>query len=554
MATPTTTLVDNDPIKKDFRKFLWIVWSTLNLPDPTPIQYDMGSYLQTGPRRCVVEAFRGIGKSWITSAYVVWLLYCDPQHKILVVSASKERADAFSTFTKRLINEIELLTHLRTKNGQRDSVIAFDVGPSLPDHSPSVKSVGINGQLTGSRANTIIADDVEVSNNSATQTMRDKLSEAIKEFDAVLKPNGRVIYLGTPQTEMSIYNLLPERGYEIRIWPSRYPTDKQAAMYQGRLAPFIEHRRADQQGMPTEPDRFTKIDLMEREASYGKAGFALQFMLDTTLSDADKYPLKLADLCVAALNPRKGWADLAWASGPAQIVQDVPVVGFTGDKFYRPMWFSDEMYEYTGAVLAIDPSGRGKDETAYAVVKMLNGYLYATQCGGFKGGYDDLTLTKLANLAKIEKVNMIVVESNFGDGMFSKLLAPFVNKAHPVSIEEVRHNTQKEVRIIDTLEPVMMQHRLIIDEKLIKEDYESAPEPSYSLFYQMTRLTKDRGAIIHDDRLEALAMAVNYWTEQMDADSETIAAQQKLDAFNGEIQKFIDQAVGGGKSVGDKWF
>jgi len=554
MATPNTTLVDNDPIKKDFRKFLWIVWSTLNLPDPTPIQYDMGSYLQTGPRRCVVEAFRGIGKSWITSAYVVWLLYCDPQHKILVVSASKERADAFSTFTKRLINEIEILSHLRTKNGQRDSVIAFDVGPSLPDHSPSVKSVGINGQLTGSRANTIIADDVEVSNNSATQTMRDKLSEAIKEFDAVLKPNGRVIYLGTPQTEMSIYNLLPERGYEIRIWPSRYPTDKQAAMYQGRLAPFIEHRRADQQGMPTEPDRFTKIDLMEREASYGKAGFALQFMLDTTLSDADKYPLKLSDLCIAALNPRKGWADLAWASGPAQIVQDVPVVGFTGDKFYRPMWFSDEMYEYTGAVLAIDPSGRGKDETAYAVVKMLNGYLYATQCGGFKGGYDDKTLTKLANLAKIEKVSMIVVESNFGDGMFSKLLSPFVNKAYPVSIEEVRHNTQKEVRIIDTLEPVMMQHRLIIDEKLIKEDYESAPEPSYSLFYQMTRLTKDRGAIIHDDRLEALAMAVNYWTEQMDADSETIAAQQKLDAFNGEIQRFMDQAVGGKKSVGDKWF
>jgi len=550
MATP----VVDDPIRQDFRKFLWIVWHTLNLPDPTPIQYDMGSYLQTGPRRCVIEAFRGIGKSWITSAYVVWLLYCDPQHKILVVSASKERADAFSTFTKRLINEIEILAHLRTKNGQRDSVIAFDVGPSLPDHSPSVKSVGINGQLTGSRANTIIADDVEVSNNSATQTMRDKLSEAIKEFDAVLKPNGRVIYLGTPQTEMSIYNLLPERGYEIRIWPSRYPTDKQAAMYQGRLAPFIEHRRANQEGSPTEPDRFTKLDLMEREASYGKAGFALQFMLDTTLSDADKYPLKLADLCVANLNPKKGWADLAWAAGPAQIVQDVPVVGFTGDKFYRPMWFSDEMYDFTGSVLAIDPSGRGKDETAYAVVKMLNGYLYATQCGGFKGGYDDQTLTKLATLAKIEKVSMIIVESNFGDGMFSKLLAPFVNKVHPVSIEEVRHNTQKEVRIIDTLEPVMMQHRLIIDEKLIKEDYDSAPEPSYSLFYQMTRLTRQRGAIIHDDRLEALAMAVNYWTEQMDADSESIAAQQKLDAFNNEIERFMDHAMGTKNSTGDVWF
>ena len=540
MATP----VVNDPIKKDFRKFLYIVWKTLNLPDPTPIQYDMGNYLQVGPRRCVVEAFRGIGKSWITSAYVVWLLYCDPQHKILVVSASKERADAFSTFTKRLINEIDLLQHLRTKNGQRDSVIAFDVGPAMPDHSPSVKSVGISGQLTGSRANTIIADDVEVTNNSATQTMRDKLSEAIKEFDAVLKPSGRVIYLGTPQTEMSIYNLLPERGYEIRVWPARYPTDKQSAMYQGRLAPFIELNRASQETLPTEPDRFTKTDLMEREASYGKAGFALQFMLDTTLADADKYPLKLSDLMVTALNPKKGWADLAWASGPTQVVENVPIVGFTGDKFYRPMWMSDDMLDFTGSVLAIDPSGRGKDETAYAVVKMLNGYLYVTRIGGFVGGYSDKTLTSLSTVAKQESVNMVIVESNFGDGMYVKLLTPILNRIHRVTIEEVRHSTQKEMRMIDTLEPVMMQHRLIVDEKLIKEDYDSAPEPSYSLFYQMTRLTRDRGAIIHDDRLDALSMAVAYWTEQMDADSESLASMQKTEAFNREIERFMDHAVG----------
>lgn len=548
MVTP----VRQDPIKGDFRKFLFLVWKTLNLPDPTPIQYDMGSYLHQGPRRCVVEAFRGIGKSWITSAYVVWLLYCDPQHKVLVVSASKERADAFSTFTKRLITEIDILAHLRTKSGQRDSVIAFDVGPALPDHSPSVKSVGITGQLTGSRANTIIADDVEVANNSATQTMRDKLSEAIKEFDAVLKPNGRVIYLGTPQTEMSIYNLLPERGYEIRIWPARYPTDKQALMYQGRLAPFIEKHRADNEGKSTEPERFTDLDLMEREASYGKAGFALQFMLDTTLSDADRYPLKLSDLVVCALNPKKGWADLAWASGPSQIVDDVPVVGFTGDKYYYPMWKSDDMLDFQGAVLSIDPSGRGKDETAYSVVKMLNGYLYVTQCGGFAGGYDDRTLQQLANLAKAEQVNEIIIESNFGDGMFSKLLTPFIQKTHPCSIEEVRHSKQKELRIIDTLEPVLMQHRLVVDEKLIKSDYETAKEPSYSLFYQMTRLTRDRGSIIHDDRLDALSIAVAYWTEQMDADAELLAGQQKLEAFNREIERFMDNAVGHTRNV-DSW-
>ena len=37
--------------------------------------------------------------------------------------------------------------------------------------------------LTGSRADIIIADDVETSGNTQTQFMRDKLSEAIKEFE-----------------------------------------------------------------------------------------------------------------------------------------------------------------------------------------------------------------------------------------------------------------------------------------------------------------------------------------------------------------------------------
>jgi hypothetical protein len=202
----------NDPLKSDFRNFLFVVWKHLNLPDPTPIQYDIASWLQHGPKRAIIEAFRGIGKSWITSAYVCWLLLRDPNHKILVVSASKIRSDDFTTFTLRLINELPCLQHLRPRGDQRNSKISFDVGPSQASHSPSVKSVGITGQLAGSRADTIIADDIEVPNNSATQAMQDKLSELVKEFDAILKPGGRIIYLGTPQTEQSLYNKLPDRG------------------------------------------------------------------------------------------------------------------------------------------------------------------------------------------------------------------------------------------------------------------------------------------------------------------------------------------------------
>ena len=198
---------------QDFRYFLILTWRHLNLPDPTPVQLEIAEYLQHGPRRKIIQAFRGVGKSWITSAYVVWKLRMDPQLKFLVVSASKDRADNFSTFTMRLITEMDILAPLRPDASQRNSKISFDVRPARADHAPSVKSVGVLGQMAGSRADEVVADDVEVPNNSFTQPMRDKLSEAVKEFDAILKPKGMITFLGTPQTEKSLYNTLEERGY-----------------------------------------------------------------------------------------------------------------------------------------------------------------------------------------------------------------------------------------------------------------------------------------------------------------------------------------------------
>ena len=526
---------------------MFLVWKHLGLPEPTPVQYDIAHYLQHGPRRSVIEAFRGVGKSWITSAFVCWLILNNPQLKILVVSASKERADAFSTFVKRLINEIPMLQHLKPQEGQRDSVIAFDVGPATPDHSPSVKSVGITGQITGSRADVLIADDVEVPNNSATQMMRDKLSEAVKEFDAILKPGGRILYLGTPQTEMSLYNQLPERGYEVRIWPALYPELQQVIKYQGKLAPMVTKAIENDSsvcGLPTDPRRFDEADLMERKSSYGKAGFALQFQLDTSLSDGDRYPLKVADLIIQNLGPTMGHLKLAWAAAPELCINDLPNVALTGDRFYRPMWHSEDMSEYTGSVMSIDPSGRGKDETGYACVKALAGNLFLTEAGGINGGYEVDTLEALAYAAKRNQVKYIVIEANFGDGMFTQLLKPILARIYPCTVEEVKHSTQKEARIIDTLEPVMSGHRLIVDQRVIQKDFDTAKDVKYSLFYQLTRITRDRGALVHDDRLDALAIAVNYWVESMARDNNKAAADIKGMAIDRELKKFMGGILG----------
>ena len=532
----------------DFRNFVFMVWQHLNLPDPTPVQYDMAEYLQQAPKRAVIEAFRGVGKSYITSAFVCWKLLLDPEVKVLVVSASKVRSDDFSTFTQRLIHELPILHHLRSREGQRQSKVAFDVGPCQASHSPSVKSVGITGQLSGSRADIIVADDVEVPNNSMTQTMRDKLSEAVKEFDAVLKPGGSVVYLGTPQTEMSLYETLPERGYEVRIWPSRYPEEKQVIRYSNKLAPFIQDKldRGAVVGDPTDPLRFDAEDLLERELSYGRSGFALQFQLDTSLSDADKYPLKLSDLIIMGVDSTTAPEKPVWTRDPRNKLTELPNVGLPGDFFYSPETKLGEWIEYHGSVLSIDPSGRGKDETGYAVVKMLNGYLYVAECGGLRGGYKDENLKTLSVIAKRNDVNLILIESNFGDGMFMELLKPVLRKIHNVTIEEIRSNVQKEKRIIDTLEPVMNQHRLVVDPKVIEKDYQTVQDypvesqARYMLFHQMTRITKDRGALIHDDRLDALQMAVQYWVDFMAADAEMEIRSRKEDLFDIEIENFID--------------
>lgn len=538
-------------LKEDFVFFLVYIWKCLNLPAPTWIQKDIGRFLQHGPTRLIIMAFRGVGKSFVTSAFVLWLLYRNPQLKIMVVSASKERADSFSTFTRRLIDEVPILGFLKpdpSKN-HRDSKLAFDVGPAAADHSPSVKSVGITGQLTGSRADVIIADDVEVVGNSATQGARDKLSELVKEFDAVIKPlkTSRIIYLGTPQCEMSLYNTLSERGYVRRIWPARFVDEAAMGRYKGALAPIIADKYFEDTslaGTTTEPARFSDEDLDRRLLSYGRSGFALQFMLDTSLSDADKYPLKLSDLIVMHLDPRKAPSDYTWAAGAKQVME-LPTVGLHGDRYHSPLWVSDQMAEYQGTYMFIDPSGRGKDETAYAVVKFLHGFLFLTTVGGFRDGYKPETLTALAKIAKAQGVNRIRVESNFGDGMFTELFKPYLMQHHACTIEEERSVGQKELRVIDTLEPVMMQHRLIVDPRAIEYDHQTAEDNiKYSCFYQMTRITRERGALANDDRVEAVAGAVAMWTEQMARDSKVETEKAKEEALLKELSKFMEGVLG----------
>ena len=538
-----------DRMKDDFKVFLTLVWHELNLPKPTRAQLAIADYLQHGPKRLQISAFRGVGKSWITAAFVLWQLFNDADKKIMVISASKERADSFSLFCQRLIIDIKWLNFLQPKdNDQRWSRISFDVGPAKPHQAPSVKSVGITGQMTGSRAHLMIFDDVEVPLNSATDQQREKLLQLVTEAESILTPDesSRILFLGTPQSVFTIYRKLAERSYRPFVWPARYPRD--LAKYEGLLAPQLVEdleNREDLTWQPTD-SRFDEHDLLERESAMGRSNFMLQFMLDTSLSDAEKFPLKFQDLIVTALGEECA-ERYAWSADPRYLIKDLQPVGLPGDRFYGPMYIDEGIVPYQETIVSVDPSGRGTDETVAVVLSQANGYVFVRDMRAYRDGYSDSTLSDIVRLGKRYGASRLLVESNFGDGMICELFNRHITQMGAAfSTEEVRATVRKEERIIETLEPVMNQHKLIIDPKVWEYDYASNPDAppekrlEYMLGYQMSRMCREKGAVKHDDRVDALAQGVQWFIDALAQSAHRAQAARKHEEWVAMEQAFLD--------------
>ena len=536
-------------LQSDFKLFLQALWSQLDLPSPTRAQYAIADYLQHGPKRLQIQAFRGVGKSWITGAFVLWTLFNDAEKKIMIISASKERADNMSIFLQKLIIETPWLNYLRPKSDDaRWSRISFDVN-CPPHQAPSVKSVGISSQLTGSRADVIVLDDIEVPGNSMTEQLRTKLLQLCTEAESILTPkdDSRIMYLGTPQTSFSVYKSLAERNYRPFIWPARIP--KNISSYKDDLAPQLQAdiENGSEAWDVTDPDRFDDEDLIVREASMGRSNFLLQFMLDTSLSDAEKFPLKLADLVVTSVNPTSAPDSIVWCSDPRNVIKDAPAVGLPGDYFYTPMQLQGDWLPYDETICSVDPSGKGLDETGVTYISQRNGFLYLHEVRAYRDGYSDKTLLDILKGCRKYKASKLIIESNFGSGAVGELFKKHLQQTkQAIDVEETRANVRKEDRIIDTLEPILNQHRLVIDRQIIDWDYNSNPDlPNeqrllYMLFYQMSRMCREKGAVKHDDRLDSLSQGVKYFTDALGISAQEQVNLRKREEWQDSMDEWKD--------------
>jgi hypothetical protein len=491
---------------EDFRNHLWACFKYLGLGEPTAAQYAMADALQNGPKDMQLQAGRGFGKSVITACLASWFLLKDYNATILVVSATGNKSAEFISMTRRILDLVPYCEHLKPGDHTTDNAFAFNVEARTKiGQDKSCFARGISSQITGSHAEYVIADDVEIEGNCETPAARQKLLNKVSEFEQIRNVGGRVIFLGTPQIQESIYNQLQE-GYPVTKFPAIMP-DKTIPSEAENVADWLWESGLEP-GMPTQPERFPEEVLMERQAKIGPRLFSLHYKLDTTLADAEKYPLKLRDLVVFDINPELCPEKVVWASSSPN--RTIPSFGLSGDLIYDPMWISDKFVPYTQTAMFIDPSGRGKDETAICLASACNGYIYIHELIGLKGGYDPSTLKKIAKLAYEYRIKLIRVESNFGDAMFCQLLRPIIAETcGQVAIEDYRVTGAKEPRIISNLEPIMSQHRLCFNTKAIK-DKETQ--------YQISRIHSGRGSLTHDDRIDVLSATVSYWEDTLGLD------------------------------------
>lgn len=518
------------------------------------IQEDIGEFLEHGPQYLMVEAQRSQAKTTITAIFAVWCLIHDPTHRVLIVSAGDRQANEISTLIVRLIQNVDVLECMRPDRqaGDKTSNVAYDIHHSLKgmDKSPSVQCMGITANLQGARADLLIADDVESGKNARTAVQRAQLLHITKDFTSI-NQNGRIIYLGTPQSIESIYNTLPGRGFTIRVWPGRYPSEEQLPFYGDFLAPLITSRLAADpslatgwgldglQGKATSPKIVPESALVKKELDQGPAYFQLQHMLLTTMADAARYPLKPENLVVMRLPDNHAPTTVVRAFGQL-------AVKMVNNLKYKISPALDSGHttasKVVASVLYIDPAGGGvnADETGWAMVGLLNSNLFVRGIGGVPGGYDPPQLQAIADLVVKYRPTVIKIEKNFGYGAYKAVITPIIKAACEQAcmpmpgISEDYTNSQKELRIINTLEPIMGRGALVINEDIFDEEtadlqrYDLRLRDTYSFFFQLSKVTRDPGALLHDDRLDALAGACAHFQDALAVDqTKAVKAAEK---------------------------
>lgn len=449
-----------------YLEFLW-VWNTQQGQSTPEVHRRIARWLQArhdqADRRLLLMAFRGCGKSTLVGLFCAWRLLRDPDLRVLVLAADQPLAVKMVSTVRRILERHPLTGALRPDTPEAWAMDRFTVARTAVLRDPSMVAQGLSGNITGSRAELIVCDDVEVPGTCDTSAKRAELRERLQEIEFVLTPGGTVLFVGTPHHAQSIYSA---------------GEDAVLAGYRRLAVPLV-----DAEGRSAWPQRFTEAGIEALRTRVGPLAFARQMQLEAVAEAA-------ARLDPAALVRYTEQPLYREAAGHAQLL-------LMGRRLVSGGGFWDPAYGRVG--------GRGEKQGDGSVLACAfadaEGNHYLHRLAWLTHEPDDpldpatQQCRAVATIARELMLPVVRVETN-GLGRFLPALLRREMARAGAACAVVEHNSRraKAERILAALEPALAARRLYAHEAIFRT----------GLPAEMAAW-RPEGSSGHDDALDAIA-------------------------------------------------
>lgn len=456
-----------------FRVFL-VMWNQVQNQTTPAIHLKIATWLEkcwkNGNRNLLLMAFRSCGKSTLVGIFAAWLLYRHPDLRILVLAADLALARKMVRNVKRIIEKHPLTQHLKPPQADQWATDRFTINRDKELRDPSMLAKGVTANLTGTRADLIICDDVEVPNTCDTAEKRAELRERLSELDFILVQGGTQLYVGTPHS-----------------WYTIYADDARKEI--GEEMPFLHNYRKlkipimDKEGKSVWPERYSDESIMAMKRKTGPNLFSSQMLLQ---------PVNIAEsyLDVSALNFYED--DLVYSESQRESVLEI-----RGRKLVSASAWWDPAFGHSNG-----------DHSVVAVV-------YTDDCGEYwlhHVGYikinphdktDEATqqCRQVAQIVRNLYVPLIALETNGLGKFLPNILRRELNMASiPTAVREVNNRKAKSQRIIEAFDAVLAARALHVHRSIARTSF-------------ITEMQEWRPMNIsssnHDDALDAVAGALS---------------------------------------------